>query len=149
MASGGAGRLKHVDGASGDFSLSRPFTWLFGFFSQGFLTSFSARIDGFRFERDWVRGCRRCWPPRTHRGAGAGRKLPSLRLWSGILAYLHTWNCFPQSSQLRKRIHWFILEAFIQGLVYSWTRFLQVQALFRYFYGGDSHQVVCRRIYIQ
>ena len=42
-----------------------------------------------------------------------------------------------------------LLDTFIQGLVYTLTRFLQVQVLFRYFYGVDSHQVVCTNGSIQ
>ena len=43
-----------------------------------------------------------------------------------------------------------LLDAFIQSLVYTLlTRFLQVQVLCRYLYRVDSHQVVCRRDYIQ
>ena len=45
-----------------------------------------------------------------------------------------------------------VLDAFIQISVYTLTtRFLQVRVLCRYFYNvnDDSHQVVCRRDYIQ
>ena len=56
---------------------------------------------------------------------------------------------FSDLHGLRKEMQSFLLEAFIQGLVYSLTRFLQVRVLCRYFYKVDSHQVVCTRDYIQ
>ena len=66
--------------------------------------------------------------------------------------FLHTClfgTVFSKLHGLRKSMKSFLLEAFIQGLVYSLVRFLQVRVLCRYFYKVESHQVVCTRDYIQ
>ena len=49
-----------------------------------------------------------------------------LSLLSSFLAYLYPWYCFPTILGFEKRIQSILLEAFIQGLVYTLTRYMQV-----------------------
>ena len=45
---------------------------------------------------------------------GAEEELPSSILWSGFLEYFQYWNCFLQSSQLRKEMQTFLLDVVFQ-----------------------------------
>ena len=118
----------------------RTFTCFLGLFSRGFPARLSLLSEAFhQFSPAGVFAGRL----RLVAAAGAREELPLLCLRSGFLPYLHNWNCFPQSSQFEKGDSVNATVSVFQLGLLVYTRFLQVQVLFRYIYRVDSHQVVC------